>query len=162
MVEQSTVGPSATCGRNGKSFGTPLVKCTKYTLAHSAVHHICTPRVGNELTIPLKSRAFIGYGDNLFSCGSYVRLLLEIAKKMGLVNHLIARDKILVFLQLFFVNSGGATPLVDIGDIRFAEASLITCRQNFCEASLITCRQNFVCEAPSGARLSAVADVADA
>ncbi|GBP28250.1 hypothetical protein EVAR_19099_1 [Eumeta japonica] len=41
---------------------------------------------------------------------------------------------------------------------------LITCRQNFLRGLfLITCRQNFfVCEAPSGARPSAVADVADA
>ncbi|GBP31865.1 hypothetical protein EVAR_16640_1 [Eumeta japonica] len=41
---------------------------------------------------------------------------------------------------------------------------LITCRQNFLRGLfLITCRQNFfVCEALSGARPSAVADVADA
>ncbi|GBO99729.1 hypothetical protein EVAR_815_1 [Eumeta japonica] len=41
---------------------------------------------------------------------------------------------------------------------------LITYRQNFLRGLfLITCRQNFfVCEAPSGARPSAVADVADA
>ncbi|GBP15314.1 Intraflagellar transport protein 172 homolog [Eumeta japonica] len=40
---------------------------------------------------------------------------------------------------------------------------LITCRQNFLRGLfLITCRQNFfVCEAPSGARPPAVADVAD-
>ncbi|GBP07709.1 hypothetical protein EVAR_2816_1 [Eumeta japonica] len=41
---------------------------------------------------------------------------------------------------------------------------LITCRQNFLRGLfLVTCRQNFfVCEAPSGARPSAVVDVADA
>ncbi|GBP20114.1 hypothetical protein EVAR_5543_1 [Eumeta japonica] len=41
---------------------------------------------------------------------------------------------------------------------------LITCRQTFLRGLfLITCRQTFfVCEAPSGARPSAVADVADA
>ncbi|GBP13213.1 hypothetical protein EVAR_93164_1 [Eumeta japonica] len=41
---------------------------------------------------------------------------------------------------------------------------LITCRQNFLRGLfLITCRQTFfVCKAPSGARPSAVANVADA
>ncbi|GBP55118.1 hypothetical protein EVAR_37998_1 [Eumeta japonica] len=59
-------------------------------------------------------------------------------------------------------NSGGATPLVDVSDIRFA-TPLWTSAAKVCETSLITCRQNFfVCEAPSGARPSAVADVADA
>ncbi|GBP95275.1 hypothetical protein EVAR_70751_1 [Eumeta japonica] len=58
--------------------------------------------------------------------------------------------------------NGGATPLVDVGDIRFARSLfLITCRQTFLRG-LFLITNFFVCEAPSDARPSAVADVANA